>query len=83
MFDRLLIRFFPVFNIVALIGVYCGFALSGMGVARYFDKIDMGKSFENIEPLWMIAGGLGIALTIWFKRGKVKAGVDAAKARDQ
>ena len=83
MFDRLLIRFFPVFNIAAIIGVFCGLALSGMGVARYFGKIDMGKSFENIEPLWMIAGGLGIALTIWFKRGKVKAGLDAAKTRDQ
>ena len=82
MFDRLLIRFYPLFNIAAFIGMLCGLAFAGMGVARYFGKIDMGPSFEKIEPVWMVAGGLGIVLAFWLKRSKVKAGVDAAKGRN-
>ena len=81
MFDRLLIRFYPLFNIAALIGMLCGLAFIGMGIARYFDKIDMGASFEKIDPIWMIAGGAGIMLTLWLKRRKIIAGVKAAKMR--
>ncbi|WP_428541722.1 hypothetical protein [Profundibacter sp.] len=81
MFDRLLIRFYPLFNFTAIIGMLCGIAFIGMGIAGYFDKIDMGRSFEKIDPIWMIAGGLGIVLTFWLKRSKIKAGVDAANER--
>lgn len=79
--DKVFIKLFPLFNIAAIIGVLCGLAFFAMGVARYFDKIDMGRSFENIEPIWMAAGGLTFAVAIWYKRGKIKAGVVAAKAR--
>jgi len=81
--DKVFIKLFPLFNIAAIVGVLCGLALSAMGLARYFDKIDMGQSFEKIEPVWMIAGGLGIALGIALKRNKIKAGVTAAKARGE
>ena len=83
MFDRLLIRFYPLFNIVAFVGMLCGSALFAMAVARYFGKIDMGPSFEKIEPVWMMVGGLGIVLTFWLKRNKIKAGVMAAKDRGE
>ncbi len=79
--DKVFIKLFPLFNIAAIVGVLCGLALSAMGVARYFGKIDMGRSFENIEPIWMIAGGVAMALGIWLKRNKIKAGVTAAKTR--
>lgn len=81
MLDRLLIRFYLLFSIVALILVLCGLAFIGMGIARYFGKIDMGASFENIEPVWMVGGGIGMIFAAWIKHSKIKAGVKAAKSR--
>lgn len=82
MFDRMFIRLYPLFNAAAFIGMFCGLAFVGMGIAGHFDKIDMGDSFENIEPVWMVAGGAGLVLAFWLKRRKIKAGVEAARARN-
>jgi len=81
MTDRLLIRLYPLFSFFAVIGMLCGVILIGLGAARYLGRIDMGPSFAGIEPIWMMAGGAGLALTFWLKRRKIRAGVLAAKTR--
>jgi len=81
MTDRLLIRLYPLFNFFAVIGMLAGLMLFGMAVARAMGLIDMGPSFEAIEPVWMMAGGLGLVLTLWWKLRRIKAGVESAKSR--
>ncbi len=81
MTDRLLIRVYPLINFFAVIGMLAGLMLFGMAVARVLGLIDMGPSFEAIEPVWMMAGGLGLVLTLWLKRRKIKARVETAKSR--
>ncbi len=81
MLDRILISFYPFFSFPAILLVLCSLAFIGMGGASYFGMIDMGRSFKNIEPLWMAGGGLGMIFAAWIKHSSIKTQVIAAKGR--
>jgi len=79
--DKLIIRLLPLMKAAAAIGILAGFTISALGVARMFDLIDMGGDFENIEPIWMIGGGLGLAVALYFKFQKYRRSSAQAEER--
>lgn len=81
MFDRLTIAFSPLFTLAIFIGGLCGLVFAGLGVARMYDKIDMGREFEAIEPVWMIGGGVGITIGAFLGFLRFKSKVNAARNR--
>lgn len=79
--DKIVTKLLPLMKIAAVIGALCGLIIIGLGIARMYDLIDMGKDSERIEPLWMIGGGAALIVTFVFKFQSYKKKAAAAKER--
>lgn len=61
-----------------IVGMICGGIFIGLAIASHFQIIDLGDGFEDIGPLWLGFGGLGMIIgaycgrwSVWDKRDKV------------
>ncbi len=60
--DNLTVKMKPLMKFATVVGILAGLAIVGMGIARMRGAIDMGPEFEGIKPLWMVGGGVAIAI---------------------
>jgi predicted membrane channel-forming protein YqfA (hemolysin III family) len=70
--DRFYVAYVTLIIIALVIGAICGIILAGMGIAAYFELIDIGELEDDIGAPWLILGGLGITFGASLYIGSVK-----------